>query len=212
MKPASFAGGLCFAPSVGQNVRFTNPHSWLSKYQERDPHESLLEVTRRYLGAFGPAAREDFGRWWAVLTPARALKLIKELGNEVVPVDVGGELMWMPAANVDEMAAMPKLKRSVRLVPAFDQFVVNVSRRSDKIMPGAFKAKIYRKSAWLSPVVLVNGRMDGVWKHEKKGSRLVVVIEPFVKLPAWARKSVEKEASNLAEFMELDLELSWRNP
>ena len=211
LKPASFAGGLCFAPSVGQNVRFTNPHSWLAKYKEKDPKKSLLEVTRRYLGAFGPAARDDLARWWTGVSPAQALKLIKELGSEVVPVDVGEERMWMLASDVDEMASSPKLKRSLRLLPAFDQFVVSVSRRADRIMPGPFKAKIYRKSAWLSPVVLVNGRMDGIWKHEKKGSRLIVVIESFVEFPAWARKSVEKEASSLADFMELELDLTWKD-
>ena len=212
LKPAAFAGGLCFAPSVGQNVRFTNPHSWLSKYKDKDPKKSLLEVARRYLGAFGPAAREDLARWWAVITPAQALRLIKELGNQVVPVDVGEERMWMLASDVDDMASLPKLKRSVRLVPAFDQFVVNVSRRAGQLMPGPFKAKVYRKSAWLSPVVLVNGRMDGVWKHEKKGSRLMVAVEPFVELPAWTRKAVEKEAASLADFFELELDLSWINP
>ena len=34
---------------------------------------------------------------------------------------------------------------------------------------------------------LVDGQMRGVWKHEQKGSRLTVTIEPFEELPAWAR-------------------------
>jgi hypothetical protein len=34
-------------------------------------------------------------------------------------------------------------------------------------------------------VVLVNGRRQGVWRHELKGSKVEVVIEPFVRTPLW---------------------------
>jgi hypothetical protein len=30
LKPAAFAGRLCFAPNLGQHVRFTNPASWVT--------------------------------------------------------------------------------------------------------------------------------------------------------------------------------------
>ena len=209
LKPPSFMGKLCFAPSVGQKVQFTNPHSWLPKYEEMDPHESLLQVTRRYLRAFGPAARDDLARWWSGFSPAGALKTIKELGDEVAPVEVGNQLMWMHAADVEAMSKQAKLKRSLRLLPAFDQLVVNVSRRSEHLMPGKFKARVYRKSAWITPVVLVNGRMDGVWKYERKGDRMVVTVEPFVKLPTWARTAAKKEAESLADFTDTELDLTW---
>jgi Winged helix DNA-binding domain len=57
--------------------------------------------------------------------------------------------------------------------------------------------------------VLVNGRMEGVWKHERKGGRLLVTIEPFGKLPKWARAEIEAEAERLAAFLGGKLELSW---
>jgi hypothetical protein len=50
-----------------------------------------------------------------------------------------------------------------------------------------------------------------VWRHEKKGKRLEVRIEPFVKLPAWARRAAGEEAERLAEFLGGTLELSWRS-
>jgi hypothetical protein len=58
-------------------------------------------------------------------------------------------------------------------------------------------------------VLLVNGRMDGVWKHERKGRRLTVTIEPFGKLPKWARTGAEAEAERLAAFLGGELALSW---
>jgi hypothetical protein len=58
-------------------------------------------------------------------------------------------------------------------------------------------------------VLLVNGRMDGVWKHERKGKRLMVTVEPFGKLPKWARTGVEAEAERLAGFLGGEPEVSW---
>jgi hypothetical protein len=64
LKPASFQGRLCFGPGEGQRVRFTSPASWVSGgVPEVDPDDALREVTRRYLGAYAPATRDDLGRW-----------------------------------------------------------------------------------------------------------------------------------------------------
>jgi hypothetical protein len=76
-------------------------------------------------------------------------------------------------------------------------------------MPGPYKARIYRPQGWLSPVLLVGGRMEGVWRQavreqavreqavkgravkgravkgrafkgqEVKGRRVQVTVEPF---------------------------------
>jgi hypothetical protein len=52
--------------------------------------------------------------------------------------------------------------------------------------------------------------MDGTWRQERKGRRLLVTIEPFAgPLPAWARRAAEAEAGRLAAFAGGQLELSW---
>jgi hypothetical protein len=66
------------------------------------------------------------------------------------------------------------------------------------------KARVYRPQGWISPVILVNGRMAGVWKHERRGSRLVVELEPFGSLPRWARAQLDAEADRLAAFLGLE--------
>jgi hypothetical protein len=52
--------------------------------------------------------------------------------------------------------------------------------------------------------------MDGTWRHERKGPRLLVTIEPFAgPLPAWARRAAAAEAERLAAWSGGELELSW---
>ena len=53
--------------------------------------------------------------------------------------------------------------------------------------------------------MLVNGRLVGVWRHTRKGGRLLVELEPFGRLPVWARAELEAEAERLAAFLGCDL-------
>jgi hypothetical protein len=44
-----------------------------------------------------------------------------------------------------------------------------------------------------------------------EGSRIEVVIEPFVKVPSWVRRAAEHEAERLAVFLGGKLILVWKN-
>jgi hypothetical protein len=116
----------------------------------------------------------------------------------------------MLAADVRE-AREPPLQRSARLIPAFDQYVIGASRHAEHLLPGDLRSRVYRPQGWISPVLLVNGLMRGVWRHEIKGSRVEVFIEPFGKVPAWVRSGAEEEAERLAAFLGCKLSLTWNN-
>jgi Winged helix DNA-binding domain len=70
------------------------------------------------------------------------------------------------------------------------------------------RQRIYRLQGWVSPVLVVNGRLAGVWKLEHKGTIVSVAIEPFARLPRWTRAHIEAEAERLAVFLRGDLELT----
>jgi uncharacterized protein YcaQ len=211
LKPAAFRGDLLFAPSVGQNVRFARPDRWLAGWQPVEAKEAAREVTRRYLAAYGPATREEFARWFGMTSPAQAGRLIKGLGQEIASVDIEGSQAWMLAELLPEVeAAEPS--GVVRLLPAFDHYVVAAPRDREAVLPEALKSQVYRPQGWLSPVLLVDGRMEGVWRHERKGGRLIVEVEPFFQQPGWVQLATEEEAERLARFLEVELEFIWSNP
>jgi len=208
LKPVAYRGHLCFAPSTGQNVRFTRPDRWLDGWQAAEPEYARREITRRYLAAYGPATRDTFASWSGA-TLARARKLIESLGDEVSLVDVEGTRGWMLTEHVAE-AVNAAPTGSVRLLPGFDQYVLGAPRDAPAILlPSAFKSRVYRNQGWISPVLLIDGRMAGVWRHERKGSRLEVRIEPFAEIPAPARRAAEEEAERLVQFLGGTLTLTW---
>ena len=210
LKPAAYEGKLCFGPSAGQKVTFTRPDTWLSvPATPRDPESALRSVTRRFLAANGPATREDYARWWGV-TPAKAGSRIADLGDEVGEVQVDGESRWL-LAGADPGRSSPS--GVVRLVPAFDQYVVGATLHAGALLPSEdLRARVYRAQGWLSPVLLVDGRMEGVWRFERKGRRIAVSIEPFRPQGAEVREAAEAEAERIAGFLGGELALAWQAP
>ncbi len=132
------------------------------------------------------------------------------LGNEVSAVDLDGARAWMLAAHAREVRELPPI-RSVRLLPGFDQYVVAASCHAEQLLRGGLRSRVYRPQGWISPVLLVNGRIDGTWRYALRGSRVEVIIEPFVNGPAWIRRKATVEAERLAKFLGGTLALSWNN-
>ena len=60
-------------------------------------------------------------------------------------------------------------------------------------------------------MLLVDGRIAGVWRFERKARRIVVEIEPFpgFKPTKAVRAASEAEAEDAARFLGGELALSW---
>lgn len=208
LKPASFRGRLCFAGGGGSRVKFTAPTTWVrDEINRRDQGDALCEVARRFLSAYAPVAIEDLARWWGV-GPAQGRRMLAAVGEEAVQVEVEGQPAWILARDMREMASA-RSPNTARLLPAFDPWVIGTligkptgSRCSEVLLEPGRRAQIFSPQGWVSPALLVNGRIAGVWSHARESGRLSVKIEPFGKLPAWAGTQFQDEAERLAEFLD----------
>jgi hypothetical protein len=210
LKPAAFAGDLCFADPEGRNVRFTRPDLLLGVALDRpEPADAMRVVVRRYLGTYGPASREELARWFGMSSPALAGRCLKALGEEAVQVAVEGDEVWALAADVEALAAAEP-SGAVRLLPAFDPHVVAAPRERESVLPAARRGEVYRPQGWLSPVLVVDGRIAGTWSHERRGETLAVEVTPWADPGAAVRDGVAAEAERLATFLGGELHLTIR--
>ncbi len=208
LKPASFQGSLCFGPNRGRNVTFVSPAAWIGAQPGPPPEEALAEVTRRYLGAYGPATAAEYSRWWGPRRPTQATRSFRALGDEAVEVDIEGEPHWALATQVAEMAGTAP-SGAVRLLPGFDPYVIGSARDVPAILSPEHKARVHRPQGWISPVLLVDGRIEGVWSHERARGQLSLMVEPFGKLASGVREAAGAEAERLAAFFGDELALEW---
>jgi hypothetical protein len=203
LKPAARNGRLCFGPSQGQSVTFVSPLAWLGSWSDLDPEQALVEVARRYVHAYGPANKEDFAYWWGHWTGVGAAGWAG-LQDELVPVNVEGWRAQMLAGDLERLPSRPP-GTSVQLLPNFDPYLMG-HRKRDHLFDVEHRSKVSRTAGWISPVVLVDGRVVAVWSYTLSKQRLRVEITPFEKLAAKVVKQagarVEAIAASLGAGVE----------
>jgi hypothetical protein len=203
LKPSAHRGELVFGPSRGRNVTFVRREHWLGAQPEPEPDDAARAVAERYLGAYGPATADDFGRWIGLR--GAVVRRTFAAAPDTVEVDRDGRSARLREADLPDLEAASA--RSVRLLPAFDPYVIGFQPRSG-LVSTEHEARIFRPQGWLSPVLLVDGAAAGVWSYEKRGRRVDVDLEPFGKLSPATRKAARGEADRLGEFLGAPAELS----
>jgi hypothetical protein len=200
LKPVARQGLLCFGPSRGQSVTFVGPAKWLGSWRQIDPDAALAEVARRYLRAYGPATRGDFTRWWGAW-PGVGNRAWAGLAGDIAAVSIDGQRADILASDVERIKKQPT-GGSVQLLPAFDPYVMGHSSR-DHIVEAANLTKVSRTAGWISPVVLVDGRVAGTWTHAAVKGTLQLTVEPFQRLASKTKVEVRHRAESLAQTLGL---------
>jgi hypothetical protein len=198
-KPSALRGDLCFGPNQGRNATFVRPSRWIGKWKPVEPHLALQEIARRYLRAYGPATPEDFARWWELrIVPAR--KLFQSMEDELEAVNVEGRPALALRTTLEPLQGLEG-SGSVNLLPLFDAYVLGLGRDLEPLLPKAYKSQVFRPQGWISAVVLVGGRMKGVWEYKIRRSQTIVKINMFSSPTASVRRGIEAEAERLGAFL-----------
>jgi hypothetical protein len=191
LHPVAHAGLLCFGPAQGQNVTFVRVDAWTGlRLDDVSPDEAVATLARRYLHSYGPAAPADFARWTG-LGPARAKEAFKSIAAETTQVQVAGRAAWILKKDAEALAAST-LAGEVRLLPHFDVYTLGQADR-DLTIAAEHRPKVYRRAAWISPVILVEGRIVGVWSMRKSE----LVLEPFGRMSRAHRRAALEEGDRL---------------
>ena len=177
------------------------PSSWLGSWGDVDSDQARAELARRYLRAYGPATKHDFARWWGAWSGVGNAAWSR-LAGELVPVAVEGERMDLLAEDLDQLVDADD-GRSVVLLPGFDPYLMGHASRGHMV-DAAQLSKVSRTAGWISPVVLVAGRVAATWSHTTVKGRLEIRVEPFRRLPQWTTLAVRTRAASLAQTMGLD--------
>jgi len=181
LKPLAWQGYLVNGPSEGNRVTFARP-DWAGLPA---PAEGARVAIPAYLGAYGPASAATFDQWLCRGASKRAqLKgWFADLvgAGTLVAVSVEGEPAYARAADVDDLATARPFD-DVRLLPAFDQFVLGPGTGDTRIIDAHRRGAISKAAGWISPVVVCRGRVAGTWSLAD-GTLDVVLFEEAGEVP-----------------------------
>ena len=120
----------------------------------------------------------------------------KEIWNSVVleMVEISNEGQKGAILNQDlnEFVESSLDEDVVRLLPAFDSYVLAHAKKDHMVSSQHYK-RVYRNQGWISPVVLINGRIAGIWSCARKGKALSLHAELFERVPKRLQSRIHDE-------------------
>jgi hypothetical protein len=200
LKPLAFQGYLINGPSEGNRVTFTRPDTYLDGWPGLpEPADAARTVIPAYLGAYGPAPVEVFNQWLCrgALRKAELTSWYADLvdAGVIIEVAVEGQPAYALASEAAEIARARPFDE-VRLLPAFDQYVLGPGTTDTRLIAAGRRKEISKAAGWISAVVINRGRVAGTWES-KDGLLSVVLFSECGEVPA---DQIEAEAARIAAF------------
>lgn len=75
--------------------------------------------------------------------------------------------------------------------------------------PEGLHHRISRPAGWITPVLIVDGRVAGVWAHERRAGSVTVAIEPLASLSKAARVAAEAHAAAYGPLLGAAVTVRW---
>jgi hypothetical protein len=164
---------------------------------------ALAEFARRYFTSHGPATVQDF-MWWSGLTAVDARAGLASAADNLIECTVGRTSYWTSPEALDA-PTWP----SVDLLPAFDEYLLGYRDR-DAVLDPAFAQHICPGSnGMFMPMIVIDGRVEGIWKRTLRARSVVVTPNPFRRLLAREKRGLEQTAERYGRFLGLPVTIDW---
>ena len=186
-------GLICFGTRHGKQQTFTLLDEWIAPTKLLTHEESLAELAARYFNGHGPATLKDF-IWWSGLSPADAKTALESVRAKFIQHKIDDQIYWMSGTpSVTKTSAS-----TVYLLPSYDEYMVGYADRSaslDTDNPdhghGIFK-----------PVVVINGKVNGIWKRTLKKDAVDIDVTPFDSFSKPESKAIDTAAERYGKFID----------
>jgi hypothetical protein len=199
---AAARGIVCYGDQRNGEPTFVRADAWVPDSEDVPAEDAEDRLLRRYLEAFGPASVADFAAWTGI-TLREAGSIWARSEGELVTVDVDDGEAGLLHASLDELVDAKTETPHVRLLPYFDSYLLG-HRERRHLVSDEHRHHVSRSQGWIAPVVLLDGRVAGVWKHARGRGRLEVEVTPLERLPRRVVSAIRAEADELRRFLGLD--------
>jgi hypothetical protein len=191
---------VCSGARRGKHQTYALLDERAPKTKALSREESIAELTRRYFKSHAPATLKDFV-WWSGLSVVDAKKGLEMNASNLVGQEIEEQTYWM----LDSIF-VPEPPDTLRLLPAFDEFMVSYKDRSASLEPRLAKQAITGNGIF-KPIIVVNGKIAGIWKRSLQKDSLVIEKILFNKLNRSENKAFEQKAREYALFEGKDLRI-----
>jgi hypothetical protein len=187
---------VCSGGREGKRFTYALFDERVPKTKPIDKAEAIAMLAERYFTSHGPATVADFA-WWGGLTNTDAKAGLEAVRSKLSSHEVDGNTYWFMER---ETAAVKT--NMVELLPNYDEYIVSYKDRSATI-DAKHIGKVDPRGTIFSHTILINGKIEGLWKRVIKKDKLEIELMPFKALSLQNLKAVEKAARAYGKFLGL---------
>jgi hypothetical protein len=196
---AELDGIVCSGTIKGIKRTYALLQSRVSHKKNFTRDESLAELAKRYFTSHGPATFHDF-YWWSGLSISEARCALEFVKSKLLIETVGAEQYWM----TDSCADIKHDKNSVYLLPAYDEFLISYKNRTASLSL-VDNRKTISNNGIFRPVIVVDGRVAGLWKRTIKNNDVIMETKFFQPPNKTIRTFVEEQAKRFGCFLKKEI-------
>jgi hypothetical protein len=191
---AELDGLICSGRLVGKNLTYSLMDQRTPKIKHWTRDESLVRLAGLYFSSRGPATLQDF-IWWARLSTIDAKRALEMAGPELDQETVDSQVYWFSKFQSNPIISPDE----VYLLPAFDEYIICYADRTASLLQKDFN-KAVSSNGIFRPVIVVNGRVIGIWKKEIKKDKLIVKPNFFASPDKSIVSKIENAANRYGSF------------
>jgi hypothetical protein len=194
MHTAELNGIVCSGKLNGKKQTYALLEERVQKIKSLTREEALARLAQRYFTSHCPATLQDF-TWWSGLSAADARHALEMVKNNFVSETIGAQTYWL----TNSFSIPETNKTSVYLLPAFDEFIISYRDRS-AVLPLEHTRKAVSNNGLFRPVILVNGKVAGLWKKTLVKDKVIVEAQFFERPNKTIIRAVEKVSEEFGKF------------
>jgi hypothetical protein len=196
IRRAALLGHICEVVPKGKEEAFGSLDDWVALKPLEKENSMLHALALRYLSAYQPATIEDLSSW-SKLPMRRLRKAWATLDPMTTEVTSGKNPMKMLTKDLELECGNER--PSVRLLPAFDNYLLGYSNREHAVS-NEDESKVWPGGGIIRPTVIYDGRVIATWKFGRRKKDLSIFITPFNTIHPDIDSLLEIEVDELSRF------------
>lgn len=192
---AELDGIICSGGRNGKQFTYALLEERVPQSKTLKRNEALAELTMRYFNSHGPATLHDFA-WWSGLNISLAKEGMEMVKSLFVKEEIEGKTYWLS----NSMPSTKKIPSKAYLLPNYDEYVVSYKDRNALIDPQHIKKLDSRENALFTNVIILNGRIEGIWKRTVKKNDTIIETKPFSVLNTSQANAVARAVKSYKKF------------
>lgn len=183
---------IIFGPPSGAEQTFVLLDEWVAPAPPITRPEALAKLVKSYFTSHGPATLQDLA-WWSGQTMGDLKTGLAAVMADLTELYSDGKTYY---SGKDKVCAQP----GTYLLPGFDEYLLGYRDRTPSLDLLHFPKIVPGSNGMFAPTVVIDGKVEGIWKRLVKKDKVIITITPFNSFTTAEQRAIIQAADRYGQF------------